>query len=125
MILLSPVFVGNLENLREVDLRLEGPLCDKQPGGCNPILGDISQFDLRICFKWVGEKPPTRQPVKVGRFQSYCFKWFSGFPSFWWDLPFLPKTPTKQAPTSLSRVITPFIAFMYPIYPFIFGHLTG
>ena len=28
-----------------------------------PNLGEMIQFDLRILFKWVGEKPPTRRHV--------------------------------------------------------------
>ena len=28
-----------------------------------PIPGEMIQFDLRIFFKWVGEKPPTRYSV--------------------------------------------------------------
>ena len=27
---------------------------------CLPLPGEMIQFDLRIFFRWVGEKPPTR-----------------------------------------------------------------
>jgi len=43
-----------------------------------PIPGEMIQFDLRIFFKWVGKKPPTRQflvdPTSV--FETCCRLWF-------------------------------------------------
>ena len=41
-----------------------------------PLLAEMIQFDLRIFFKWVGEKPPTRKmtPWIFSRKSTIFFK---------------------------------------------------
>ena len=37
----------------------------------HPYLGKWSQFDLRICFKWVGEQPPTSDDMTFPTWNSH------------------------------------------------------
>ena len=37
----------------------------------HPYLGKWSQFDLRICFKWVGERPPTSDDMTFPTWNSH------------------------------------------------------
>ncbi len=50
-----------------------------------PIPGEMIQFDLRIFFKWVGEKPPTRLLSRLGNLRcksdNMSRKWWP-----WWTL---------------------------------------